>query len=53
MASVDEMMNENGYGAYSGNTLFVCNETDPLVSYEQPGCTVETLLKDISCKSIL
>ena len=47
MASVDEMMNENGCGAYSGNTLFVCNETDPLVSYEQPGCTAETLLKDI------
>ena len=47
MASVDEMMNENGYGAYSGNTLYVRNETDPLVFYEQPGCTVETLLKDI------
>lgn len=41
------MMNENGYEARSGNTLFVRNETDPLVFYEQPGCTVETLLKGI------
>lgn len=48
MASVDEMMNENGCGVYSGNTLYVRNETDPEnVFYEQPGCTVETLVKDI------
>lgn len=47
MTNIDEMLNENGCEETPGNTLFVRNETDPLVFYEQPGCTAETSVKDI------